>query len=76
MGTTLPTERGGTGYDSVTYALVVEEPAVGLVVVLSAINVHITTATLIDEFGNTYLAEEYLADMAAFDVVCAFGRGR
>jgi alkylation response protein AidB-like acyl-CoA dehydrogenase len=73
MGMTLPAEHGGMGYGLVTYALVVEELAVGLMAVPSAINVHVITATLIDEFGTDSLTEAYLADMAAFDVVGAFG---
>jgi alkylation response protein AidB-like acyl-CoA dehydrogenase len=73
MGMTLSEEYGGLGYDLVSYALVIEELSAALMAVPSAINVHVITATLIDEFGSEYLRETYLPDMAAYDTVGAFG---
>ncbi|MFC4540339.1 acyl-CoA dehydrogenase family protein [Halosolutus amylolyticus] len=73
MGTTLPQEYGGLGYGMVEYALIIEELSKGLMALGSAINVHVITASLIQKYGNDYLKETYLPEMATYDTVGAFG---
>ena len=73
MGMTISPEYGGLGYGLVEYALVIEELTTGLMAVPSAINVHVITATLLEQFGNDYLKDEYLESMARYETVGAFG---
>lgn len=73
FGTTLPSEYGGLGYGLVEYALIVEALSKNLMALGSAMNVHVITATLIQKFGNDYLKETYLPEMAEFETVGAFG---
>ena len=73
MGMTITEEYDGLGYGLVEYALVIEELSAALMAIPSAINVHIITATFLEKFGSDRLKEEYLAGMATFDVVGAFG---
>jgi alkylation response protein AidB-like acyl-CoA dehydrogenase len=73
MGMTISPEYGGLGYDLVSYALAIEELSAALMAVPSAINVHVITATLLDEFGSDYLKERYLPEMVDYETVGAFG---
>ena len=73
IGMTLSEEYGGLDYGLVEYALAIEEISAALMGVASAINVHVITATLLDDYGNNRLTEEYLEGMARFEIVGAFG---
>jgi alkylation response protein AidB-like acyl-CoA dehydrogenase len=73
VGMTLSEEYGGAGYGLVEYALAIEELSASLMAVASAINVHVITATLLDDYGNDRLKDEFLREMATFETVGAFG---
>lgn len=73
VGMTLSEEYGGLDYGLVEYALAIEELSASLMAVASAINVHVITATLLDDFGSDRLKDEFLREMTTFETVGAFG---
>jgi alkylation response protein AidB-like acyl-CoA dehydrogenase len=71
-GLTVPEEYGGYDADPVTYALVNEELAYGMLSVATALSVHGLATSCIAEFGSEAVKDEWLPEMAAGRPVGAF----
>ncbi|NHN40742.1 acyl-CoA dehydrogenase [Halorubellus sp. JP-L1] len=71
-GLTVPEEYGGYDADPVTYAIVNEELAYGMLSVATALSVHGLATSCIAEFGNEDVREEWLPEMATGRPVGAF----
>jgi len=71
-GLTVPEAYGGYDADPVTYALVNEELAYGMLSVATALSVHGLATSCIAEFGSEDVREEWLPAMATGRPVGAF----
>ncbi|WP_323676590.1 acyl-CoA dehydrogenase family protein [Halorubellus sp. PRR65] len=71
-GLTVPETYGGYDADPVTYALVNEELAYGMLSVATALSVHGLATSCIAEFGSEDVREEWLPEMATGRPVGAF----
>jgi alkylation response protein AidB-like acyl-CoA dehydrogenase len=67
FGATIPEEYGGLGLDTVTYARIVEELAVGWMSLTGVVNTHLICATLIKLHGTDEQKQRWLPQMAAGD---------
>jgi butyryl-CoA dehydrogenase len=67
FGATIPTEYGGLGLDTVTYARIVEELSAGWMSLSGVVNTHLICATLIKLHGTDEQKENWLPQMAAGD---------
>lgn len=72
MGMTVSDEYGGLEYDLVTYALIVEELASGLASVAGAVNTHLITATILEQYADDRLRTEFLPQLVDYNDVGAF----
>ncbi|WP_255167509.1 acyl-CoA dehydrogenase family protein [Natrononativus amylolyticus] len=70
---TVPEEYGGYDADPVTYSLVNEEVAYGMLAVATALSVHCLATSCIAEFGGDEQKARWLPEMAAGRPVGAFG---
>jgi len=71
-GLTVPEEYGGYDADPVTYAIVNEELAYGMLSVATALSVHGLATSCIAEFGTEDVREEWLPEMATGRPIGAF----
>ena len=71
-GLTVPEEYGGYDADPVTYTIVNEELAYGMLSVATALSVHGLATSCIAEFGSEAVREEWLPEMATGRPVGAF----
>ena len=71
-GLTVPEEYGGYDADPVTYALINEELAYGMLSVATALSVHGLATSCIAEFGSEDVKDEWLPEMATGRPVGAF----
>ncbi|WP_435076031.1 acyl-CoA dehydrogenase family protein [Halococcus sp. AFM35] len=71
-GLTTPEEYGGFDADSLTYSLVNEELAGGMLAVVTALSVHCLATSCIAEFGDDDQRERWLPDMREGRPVGAF----
>ena len=71
-GLTVPEEYGGYDADPVTYAIVNEELAYGMLSVATALSVHGLATSCIAEFGTEDVREEWLPEMATGPPIGAF----
>ena len=71
-GLTTPEEYGGFDADSLTYSLVNEELAGGMLAVATALSVHCLATSCIAEFGDDDQRERWLPDMREGRPVGAF----
>jgi alkylation response protein AidB-like acyl-CoA dehydrogenase len=71
-GLTVPEQYGGYDADPVTYAIVNEELAYGMLSVATALSVHGLATSCIAEFGSESVREEWLPEMATGRPVGAF----
>jgi alkylation response protein AidB-like acyl-CoA dehydrogenase len=69
---TVPEEYGGYDADPVTYAIVNEQLAYGMLSVATALSVHGLATSCIAEFGSEDVREEWLPDMATGRPIGAF----
>jgi alkylation response protein AidB-like acyl-CoA dehydrogenase len=69
---TVPEEYGGLDVDRLTYSLVNEEVAYGMLSVATALSVHGLATSCIAEFGDEVQKERWLPDMAEGRPVGAF----
>jgi alkylation response protein AidB-like acyl-CoA dehydrogenase len=65
FGATIPSEFGGLGLDTLTYAMIVEELCVGWMSLSGILNTHLLLAYLIRMFGSDSQKERYLPGLAA-----------
>jgi alkylation response protein AidB-like acyl-CoA dehydrogenase len=65
FGATIPTEYGGLGLDTVTYARIVEELSAGWMSLSGVVNTHLICATLIKLHGTDEQKENWLPQMAS-----------
>lgn len=72
-GLTLSEEYGGQGKGLVDLALLTEELSAAMMPVASVLALHLGVATVIERFGSADLKEEYLSEMARFEIVGALG---
>ncbi len=63
---TVPEEYGGLDVDRLTYSVVNEEVAYGMLSVATALSVHSLATSCIAEFGDEDQKERWLPDMAAW----------
>jgi alkylation response protein AidB-like acyl-CoA dehydrogenase len=71
-GLTTPEEYGGFDADPVTYSIVNEELAYGMLAVATALSVHCLATSCIAEFGSETQKEQWLPDMVTGRPVGAF----
>lgn len=71
-GLTVPEEYGGYDADAVTYAVVNEELAYGMLAVATALSVHCLATSCIAEFGEEEQQERWLPEMVDGRPVGAF----
>ncbi|PSP83410.1 acyl-CoA dehydrogenase [Halobacteriales archaeon QS_1_68_17] len=71
-GLTVPEEYGGYDADRLTYAVVNEQLAYGMLAVATALSVHCLVTTCIAEFGDRPLRERWLPEMVDGRPVGAF----
>lgn len=71
-GLTVPEEYGGFDADSLTYSLVNEELAGGMLAVATALSVHCLATSCLAEFGNEDQRERWLPEMVDGRPVGAF----
>ncbi len=71
-GLTVPEAYGGYDADPVTYAVVNERVAEGMLAVATALSVHCLATTCIAEFGSEVVRDEWLPEMAEGRPVGAF----
>jgi alkylation response protein AidB-like acyl-CoA dehydrogenase len=71
-GLTTPTEHGGFDADSLTYSLVNEELAGGMLAVATALSVHCLATSCIAEFGDEDQRKRWLPEMVDGRPVGAF----
>ncbi|WP_435346947.1 acyl-CoA dehydrogenase family protein [Haloarchaeobius sp. HRN-SO-5] len=71
-GLTVPEEYGGYDADPMTYAIVNEELAHGMLAVATALSVHGLATSCIDEFGSQAVRDEWLPEMVDGRPVGAF----
>jgi alkylation response protein AidB-like acyl-CoA dehydrogenase len=71
-GLTVPEEYGGVEADRLTYSLVNEEVAYGMLAVATALSVHSLATSCIAEFGSEKLREAWLPEMVDGRPVGAF----
>ena len=71
-GLTVPEAYGGYDADPVTYALINEELAYGMLSVATALSVHGLATSCIAEFGSEDVKDEWLPEMATGRPVGAF----
>ncbi len=71
-GLTTPAEYGGVDADGLTYAVVNEEVAYGMLSVATALSVHCLATSCIAEFGDEPLRERWLPEMVDGRPVGAF----
>ncbi|MFP9193070.1 acyl-CoA dehydrogenase family protein [Natronosalvus vescus] len=71
-GLTVPEEYGGYDADPVTYAIVNEEVAYGMLAVATALSVHCLATSCIASFGDESQKERWLPEMATGRPVGAF----
>jgi alkylation response protein AidB-like acyl-CoA dehydrogenase len=71
-GLTVPEEYGGFDADRMTYAVVNEEVAYGMLSVATALSVHSLATSCIAEFGSESVREAWLPDMTEGRPVGAF----
>jgi alkylation response protein AidB-like acyl-CoA dehydrogenase len=71
-GLTTPEEYGGFDADPVTYSIVNEELAYGMLAVATALSVHCLATSCIAEFGSEAQKEQWLPDMVTGRPVGAF----
>jgi alkylation response protein AidB-like acyl-CoA dehydrogenase len=71
-GLTVPEEYGGYDADTVTYALVNESVAYGMLAVATALSVHCLATSCIREFGSEEIQEVWLPEMVDGRPVGAF----
>jgi alkylation response protein AidB-like acyl-CoA dehydrogenase len=71
-GLTVPEEYGGYDADPVTYAIINEELAHGMLAVATALSVHGLATSCIDEFGSQDVRDEWLPEMVDGRPVGAF----
>jgi alkylation response protein AidB-like acyl-CoA dehydrogenase len=64
FGATIPTDYGGLGLDTLTYAMIVEELCVGWMSLSGILNTHLLLAYLIRTFGSQEQKDTFLPDMA------------
>jgi alkylation response protein AidB-like acyl-CoA dehydrogenase len=64
FGATIPTEYGGLGLDTLTYAMIIEELCVGWMSLSGILNTHLLLAYLIRTFGTNAQKQSYLPSMA------------
>ena len=69
---TVPEEYGGLDVETVTYSIVNEEVAYGMLSVATALSVHCLATSCIAEFGSDEVKEEWLPEMATGRPVGAF----
>ena len=69
---TVPEEYGGLDAETLTYSVVNEEIAYGMLAVATALSVHSLATSCIAEFGNDKQKERWLPDMAEGRPVGAF----
>ncbi len=67
FGATIPEEYGGLGLDTVTYARIVEELALGWMSLTGVVNTHLICATLIKLHGTDEQKRQWLPQMATGD---------
>ena len=67
FGATIPTEYGGLGLDTVTYARIIEELSAGWMSLTGVVNTHTMCATLIKLHGTEDQRRTWLPQMAAGD---------
>ena len=68
FGATIPTRWGGLGFDTLTYAMIVEEICVGWMSLSGILNTHLLLAYIIRTFGSEQQREEFLPAMARGDL--------
>jgi alkylation response protein AidB-like acyl-CoA dehydrogenase len=68
FGATIPTEYGGLGLDTLTYAMVVEELCVGWMSLSGILNTHLLLAYLIRTNGSEEQKTTFLPGMATGDL--------
>ncbi|WP_435318736.1 acyl-CoA dehydrogenase family protein [Haloarchaeobius sp. TZWSO28] len=71
-GLTVPEEYGGYDADPMTYAIINEEMAYGMLSVATALSVHGLATSCIAEFGDDDLKEAWLPEMAQGRPIGAF----
>jgi alkylation response protein AidB-like acyl-CoA dehydrogenase len=71
-GLTVPEEYGGFDADPVTYSIINEELAYGMLAVATSLSVHCLATSCIAEFGNDEQKERWLPDMVTGRPVGAF----
>jgi alkylation response protein AidB-like acyl-CoA dehydrogenase len=71
-GLTVPEDYGGFDADRLTYAVVNEEVAYGMLAVATAMSVHSLATSCIAEFGDEDVREDWLPDMVDGRPVGAF----
>jgi len=71
-GLTVPEEYGGFDADRVTYALINESVAYGMLAVATALSVHCLATSCIRKFGSEAIREEWLPQMVDGRPVGAF----
>jgi alkylation response protein AidB-like acyl-CoA dehydrogenase len=64
FGATIPSEYGGLGLDTLTYAMIVEEICVGWMSLSGILNTHLLLAYLIRTFGSVDQKDRFLPGMA------------
>jgi butyryl-CoA dehydrogenase len=68
FGCKVPTEYGGLGLDTVTYARIIEEVAAGWMSLTGVLNTHTMVATLLNLHGTDAQKQRWLPRMAAGDL--------
>jgi len=71
-GLTVPEEYGGLDVDDLTYSIVNEEVAYGMLAVATALSVHSLATSCLAEFGSDEQKERWLPEMATGRPVGAF----